>query len=501
MKNILTLICLLLAEANLAQTTYQTSFALKNSSTITQLLFTADGGTTIVGYTNTPIDYCESYHYCNANVFASHFNNKGILVWNKIYSSDLAYSRAKAVNTRDGGFVLFGRLYDTISRETKGGLLIKCNKNGEVVWKKQVLSKNHHSFIPQLIRQDDQGNLLLLSTVDAFDVGGTLQLVKLNGAGTVLWNTVFGLAFFGNYYTINAFVQNGNKYYFSGFSTCEECEPRLQTASIFVINTAGNFLSYRDIRTKDSTGYYINSSVANLFVKNRLLYALGYCDQYAYLFPLTDTTTIVSAPALQPDLFNLQYRLKKLKNIFPFQLSDYAYFDNNNCIKTAYGYTIKQYDSLNRICPDFVIPKIDTNTTSERGFFIQPWNSVPVFTDSVYSEDKNVKVSSDIIDYTSICIGKADINNNQNKVSLVTVSENKTPRIFPNPANQLINIDRINAGIATVELFSSTGKREKLFTTRSGNISINISDLFKGVYFLKITEDDKQSYLLSFIKN
>ena len=498
MKNILTLICLLFVEAALAQTTYQTSFPYKNNSLVTQMLSTADGGTTVVGY--APVD-CEYYEQCKAYVYAYHFNNKGVLIWNKIYSPNISFSRVQAANTRDGGFILFGRLYDTIYKNYKGGLLIKCDKNGEVIWKKQVLSKNHPSLLPQLIREDDQGNLLLLSTVDAFDVGGTLQLIKLNGAGTVLWNTMFGLAFFGNYYTINAFLQNGNKYYFSGFSTCEECEPRLQTASIFVINTAGNFLNFKSIRTKDSTGYYINSSVSNLFVNNRLLYAYGYCDQYAYLFPLTDTTTIVSAPALQPGLFNLQYRLKKLKNIFPFQLGDYVYFDNNKSIKTAYDYTIKQYDSLNRICPDFVIPEIDTNTASERVFFIQPWNSVPVFTDSVYAQDKNVKVSSDNISYTSICIGESGINNNQNKVSLVTVSENKTPRIFPNPANQIINIDRINAGIVTVELFSCTGKREKLFTTHSGNISINISDLFTGVYFLKITEDDKRSYLLSFIKN
>jgi hypothetical protein len=500
MKYIFIPLCLFFVNVTIGQTTFKSSFNIKGASTATQLLSTADGGTTIVGYTNTPIDYCEDYSYCDSKAFAYHFNNKGVLTWNKIYSSDLAYSRVKAANTRDGGFILFGRLYDTSNRTSHGGLLIKCNKNGEVMWQKEIHTMIYDFFQPQIVQQDEQGNFLLISLQGYWD-GGNVDILKLNNTGDVLWNTVVGLAFLGDLFKVTALVQTGNKYYIAGYRTCEDCQPKLETTDLITVTTSGKILSVKSLVTLDSIGYAINATVDKLFVYNRVLYAYGYCDQKAFLLPMSDTSTMVNATVTGDDIFTLQHYLKS-KDIFPFQLDDFVYFDKNRSNKYLFqgsdgSIFLKQYDSLNRICPDFTVPLFDTGI-SRRLFSIESWQQIYLQKDSAYSENGVATAVSNQGSYTILCSGEATVNTNQNELNTIA-SNNKLINIFPNPANEIIYISGMQNGRNSVEIFSTIGVREKLLTTNSGNINIDISNLASGIHFVRFTNQDKTSYL-SFIK-
>ncbi|OWP77280.1 hypothetical protein BWK62_05815 [Flavobacterium oreochromis] len=61
--------------------------------------------------------------------------------------------------------------------------------------------------------------------------------------------------------------------------------------------------------------------------------------------------------------------------------------------------------------------------------------------------------------------------------------------IYPNPANSVLNITSNNFKEKQVELYDTLGKKTSSFTTT--NETINISSLSKGIYFVKITQDNK----------
>lgn len=83
--------------------------------------------------------------------------------------------------------------------------------------------------------------------------------------------------------------------------------------------------------------------------------------------------------------------------------------------------------------------------------------------------------------------------------SLLSVDENQldSVSIFPNPADNIINIDLSNTNVATlseISIFNTQGKVVKsTFSNENSVVSINISELNSGFYILKMnSEDGKQ---------
>ncbi|MGV0757397.1 T9SS type A sorting domain-containing protein [Empedobacter brevis] len=61
-------------------------------------------------------------------------------------------------------------------------------------------------------------------------------------------------------------------------------------------------------------------------------------------------------------------------------------------------------------------------------------------------------------------------------------------KIYPNPVNSILTIDNPNNGNSEVKVFDMTGKLVKnmTFNVNDKNISLNVSDLLKGNYIIKI---------------
>jgi len=76
--------------------------------------------------------------------------------------------------------------------------------------------------------------------------------------------------------------------------------------------------------------------------------------------------------------------------------------------------------------------------------------------------------------------------------------ENKAPRIFPNPATNLLYIDNLKTG-TVIKIIKALGQvvysQKAIFT----NNTINIENLEKGFYFLQCSSPKKES-MLKFIK-
>ncbi len=85
------------------------------------------------------------------------------------------------------------------------------------------------------------------------------------------------------------------------------------------------------------------------------------------------------------------------------------------------------------------------------------------------------------------------------EVSFTTMPEALTElesnfNIYPNPAHSMINIESSLKGEAQVNIFDMTGRNVKeVSVSDMSNVSINVEDLNKGVYFISIQQDNNHN--------
>lgn len=68
--------------------------------------------------------------------------------------------------------------------------------------------------------------------------------------------------------------------------------------------------------------------------------------------------------------------------------------------------------------------------------------------------------------------------------------------IFPNPAHSQVTItlDGFPTAERTIEVFSATGQRMKMVKNTGNEISLDLSGLTDGVYFIKVTDSEGQQW-------
>ena len=74
-------------------------------------------------------------------------------------------------------------------------------------------------------------------------------------------------------------------------------------------------------------------------------------------------------------------------------------------------------------------------------------------------------------------------------------SENNKPVIYPNPATSSFVIDLKNTGISTIEIFDLFGKLLSHVQTQNSKVSYDNPDLKQGIYFVKITDRNHNSFV------
>ncbi len=74
---------------------------------------------------------------------------------------------------------------------------------------------------------------------------------------------------------------------------------------------------------------------------------------------------------------------------------------------------------------------------------------------------------------------------NNNGKSSGTISENETIEVFPNPANEVINVSSAS-GLKRIVVTNSTGQIVYNEEISGNNSQVNVSDFIPGIYFIKI---------------
>jgi len=114
----------------------------------TQMLETSDGNFLLIGQRNTgPGNNIDSY--------VLKINEKGDLLWEKTYGGDLPERTYYGSETPNGDFLISGSMlpYQTAKADI---LLLKLNKNGEMIWRKTFGEENVHDIAHSFCRNKDQ---------------------------------------------------------------------------------------------------------------------------------------------------------------------------------------------------------------------------------------------------------------------------------------------------------------------------------------------------------
>ena len=85
--------------------------------------------------------------------------------------------------------------------------------------------------------------------------------------------------------------------------------------------------------------------------------------------------------------------------------------------------------------------------------------------------------------------------------SIVSVNEiDSKIKIYPNPANQIVNINSLNR-IENINIYSVIGKKVLSFNNvNTVNYEINVKNLTKGIYFIEVTDHDNNKILKKLLK-
>jgi hypothetical protein len=82
-----------------------------------------------------------------------------------------------------------------------------------------------------------------------------------------------------------------------------------------------------------------------------------------------------------------------------------------------------------------------------------------------------------------------------------STSENNAVSIYPNPTQQLLNVVlNQHSGSSTIELFDAFGKKVISEKTTSSSTKLDLSKLAKGVYLIRINNNNQLVHQSKIIK-
>jgi hypothetical protein len=175
MRSFVSILFVLICSSAFAQG-YQHAFSSEGSDYVVMISEDVSGNTWIAGTTNDTI-------YGYADFFLIKTNASGDTIFTRTYSTPYYDFLTAACLTSDGGILLSGNSLDSVSSQAV--LAMKISASGGVQWSKQL-------SIAQFVEtenaiQTSDGGYLLYGNVYASPVG--VFLIKLNPNGMVVWDS------------------------------------------------------------------------------------------------------------------------------------------------------------------------------------------------------------------------------------------------------------------------------------------------------------------------
>ncbi|MBS1731112.1 MAG: T9SS type A sorting domain-containing protein [Bacteroidetes bacterium] len=493
MKHFFTLFsCLFISGVSYTQPTYQKYFGVKgnNDFECSTMIPFEDGS--VVALSQSIFNK----HLDKWDIGFVKFDPAGnVLIEKKIFT-DYGSGDAKGIATSDGGYMLFlaqKELKNTLQPRW-GVSLFKLNNKAEVEWAKYYNSDLLNHIISGSIIESKSGDYIVqYSFANDIYINNKMGIMKISKTGDIIWKTTLQPSYnhYSEYYGTSLLEGADGKIFVGGYLACEDCF-LYYASTIMQLNANGKLEKARVF----SSSYFEGFPLYKLFLINNQLIVYG-----GYTFTLDQDLPRFVLGTLT-DFRNFFYR--KYTNLPPQQIGRYCYFKNGSIIGvwreyygSEYGYDIgvNKYDSLSRICPNYIPVEINTHTSGR--YYQLKKLSVARLTDSMTVTDINVYDS--IVDFVrTICAGdvppaltsKLSAQKNISKIAL-----------YPNPADNILHILNLNPEEKyQLTIMDNLGKVFKQTSIENVSVyDIHLSGLKAGVYYLK-SQSNKSNGSYIFIK-
>jgi len=176
---------------------YGDATGLERANSIQQ---TSDGGYIVTGRT----DSLDSGNY---DLWVVKLNSDGTIAWQKAYGSLGPDSGGSIQQTLDGGYIVTGFAYPFGNRDDL--CILKLNSDGTIAWHK--LFGGWSEEVGYSIQQTSDGGYIVAGIAESFSGNGysDIWILKLNGAGTVVWQKIYGTEYIETGYSIQQTLDGG----------------------------------------------------------------------------------------------------------------------------------------------------------------------------------------------------------------------------------------------------------------------------------------------------
>ncbi len=482
-KNFTLLFCLLISGIAFAQPTYQKQFGVSGNDDYdcSTMIPLEDGSVVVLGNSK----YNKKYDKWDID-FVKLDKNGNVLIQKKI-STDNSSGDVKGIATKDGGYILF-------MSQGWGDALIKLNSNAKVEWSKYYNSSLVPRMITIAIIETKSGDFILqYNLANGYLVSDKLGVMKVSSVGDLIWNTTLRLLVtdYFEYFGSSLLELSNGKIYVGGYVQTEDPFQNYHS-TIIQLNKNGDY--------EKSLYFYSNYDVIfrlnKLYEVNRELVAYGY---YAFNLNL-ESPEFVTGTGMSAE--NFYYR--KYPFLKPQQIGRKCFFKNGSIVEVYRGSTnqqlgydvvVKKYDSLNRICPDYIATEINEGISAKK--FQLRKLVVNKLSDNITVSDINV-YDSTLNFVQTYCSG--DVPPSIKSNSFV---KEKIPQIsiYPNPADNILHVLNLKPDEKyQLTIMNNLGNAfKKYFVENLATYDFNLTGLKAGVYYLKVqSANTNTSYL--FIK-
>ncbi len=456
------LLTLVLSKGASSQITFEKTYGSLGTEWGRAVQQTLDGGYIIAGY--------DGY-----DVYLIKTNESGVLLWTKTYGGtdgDYGYS---VQQTSDGGYIIAGGT-KSFGAGSSDVYLIKTKANGDTLWTK-TYGKTFDDRGYSVQQTSDNGYIIAGETysfgADLWDV----YLIKTNANGDTLWTKTYGGT--GEDYgrsvqqtSDDGYIIAGNTWSFGAGS-----------ADVYLIKTneSGDTLwtkTYGGIRYDD--GYSVQQTSDGGYIITGETYSFG-----------TGSSSDI-------------YLIKTNENGVSLWTKNYggtSYDDGYSVQQTSdNGYIIAGLtESFGAGSADVYLIK-----TNESGDTL--WTKTYGGEDT--DEGKSVQQTSDngyiIAGYTfsfgagvyDVYLIKTDVNGNVSGIFNNSFSKKDVINIYPNPNNGVFNLainvpDKCNLIIELMNVYGQVVYKNYVKSIFKFNDEIDVSELSKGVYYLRLRTENE----------
>ncbi len=389
------------------------------------------------------------------------------------------------------------------------GVFIKLNFNGDTIWQRKYSSNNEHVFLFQSNKSIDGGFLLSGCTVDSALNICKLLLIKTNANGVELWRKLY------NHPSPN---------YAEGRDIIQDSATKhiLITGMRFKGFSNGSQISEKFLMMFDSLGNYLNQIPVSLLLDNISTGIIKDKNNNFYIYGFNVKNTIGFFQPSKPYLIKFKIINSSIVIIYDkeydveYEVNAFAnaVLDNNDHLQIV---GLIDTNGINNIMSNEMVSKFRINTNgdliSKRYYdyrYNLSWNYGVVANGIGLTSDGGIIVPVERLlnssnNYSPLFFVKYDslgCDTSAFYCATVGIKENNyqttNVSIYPQPANQTINLSSPLFANKSAQIQMSNNLGQLCFKQNvkfnNGTLQVPIANLPKGIYILKLIDEDLKTF-------